>query len=81
MVTEADWSSWKPSDLAPYVATVVELFGAQRLMLGSDWPVSTLAASYSKVLGAEVQILSDLVGADLEWALWRRAAGTYGLTV
>jgi predicted TIM-barrel fold metal-dependent hydrolase len=50
-------------------------------MLGSDWPVSTLAASYSKVLGAEVQILSDLVGADLEWALWRRAAGTYGLTV
>jgi len=45
----------------------------------SRWPVSTLAASYSEVFETTVQILSELVAADLEWVLWRCAAGTYRL--
>ena len=46
MVTEADLKNWKQEDLTPYIDVVVETFGANRLMYGSDWPVCLLAASY-----------------------------------
>ncbi len=52
MITEADWQNWKPQELRPYVEHVVHLFGCDRLMFGSDWPVCTLAASYQQVVDA-----------------------------
>ena len=57
MVTEADPATWTPDDLKPYVATVVEIFGPNRLMFGSDWPVCTLAASYDQVVAAARTVL------------------------
>ncbi|HYI25827.1 MAG TPA: amidohydrolase family protein [Thermomicrobiales bacterium] len=60
MVTEADPAGWTPEDLTPYVATVVEIFGPERLMFGSDWPVCTLAASYDQVVAAARTVLTDL---------------------
>ena len=48
LVTEADWHSWTPDDLKPYLDTAFEAFGARRLMFGSDWPVCLLASSYRK---------------------------------
>jgi L-fuconolactonase len=60
MVTEADPERWTPEDLKPYVATVWEVFGPDRLMFGSDWPVCTLAASYDRVVDALRTILDDL---------------------
>lgn len=48
MVTEADWKLWKSSDLKPYLDVALEAFGPTRLMCGSDWPVLTLAATYSQ---------------------------------
>jgi L-fuconolactonase len=50
MVTEADWARWTVDDLRPYVEVVLEAFGPERLMFGSDWPVCTLAASYAEVV-------------------------------
>ncbi|OUD03051.1 amidohydrolase family protein [Streptomyces swartbergensis] len=50
MVTEADLESWSIDDLRPYADTVLEAFGPDRLMFGSDWPVCTLAATYGDVL-------------------------------
>ena len=50
LVTEADWQGWKPEDLRPYLDVAFESFGAQRLMIGSDWPVCTVAASYAQVV-------------------------------
>lgn len=52
MVTEADHQRWTPSDLKPYAAHVVGMFGWDRLMFGSDWPVCLLAGSYGQVIGA-----------------------------
>jgi L-fuconolactonase len=49
MVTEADQKGWKPDDFKPYLETVFEVFGPDRLMFGSDWPVCLLAASYEQV--------------------------------
>lgn len=48
MVTEADWKSWKKEDFIKYLDVVVEAFGTDRIMYGSDWPVCTLAASYDQ---------------------------------
>lgn len=51
MVTEADWSSWEKEDFTKYLDAVVEAFGVDRLMYGSDWPVCTLAANYEQQFG------------------------------
>lgn len=51
MVTEADWANWKPEHLKVYIDTVVEAFGADRIVYGSDWPVCLVAASYERVVG------------------------------
>ena len=46
MVTEADWEAWTPAQLTFYFDTVLEAFGPDRLMVGSDWPVLTVACPY-----------------------------------
>ena len=51
LVTEADWAHWKSEDMRPYLDIAFERFGANRLMIGSDWPVCRLAGSYSQVMG------------------------------
>lgn len=55
MVTEADWGNWRKEDFRPYLDCVVEAFGTDRLMYGSDWPVCLVAASYEEML-AIVQV-------------------------
>jgi L-fuconolactonase len=48
MVTEADHERWQPEDLAPFINVVVESFGEERIMFGSDWPVALLASPYQR---------------------------------
>ncbi|MFH9574442.1 amidohydrolase family protein [Streptomyces sp. NPDC017454] len=60
MVTEADRRSWTVDDLRPYADTVLDAFGPRRLMFGSDWPVSTLAARYGDVLAATRELTGSL---------------------
>lgn len=48
VVTEADLKNWKPEELYPYLDTVIEAFGTERVMFGSDWPVCLVATSYEK---------------------------------
>lgn len=55
MVTEADWMNWSPNDFHPYLDVVVEAFGVNRLLFGSDWPVCLIAADYAAVL----ELVSD----------------------
>ena len=57
MVTEADWNSWKPSDLKPYLDVIFENFSADKLMFGSDWPVCNVASDYTEV----VKTLEDYI--------------------
>lgn len=57
LVTEADWQHWTPADLRPFVQAALELFGPDRLMFGSDWPVCELAATYTQVKDALTEIL------------------------
>lgn len=50
MVTEADWTHWTKADIYPYLDYVLEDFGAERLLWGSDWPVCLVAGRYGQVL-------------------------------
>lgn len=59
MVTEADHEGWQSADFKPYIEHVLEVFGSKRVMFGSDWPVSLLAASYDEVVEVLEQALPD----------------------
>ena len=48
LVTEADWKTWTENDLGPFIDAVLEYFGPNRLMFGSDWPVLLVACAYEK---------------------------------
>ncbi|HZR44898.1 MAG TPA: amidohydrolase family protein [Ktedonobacteraceae bacterium] len=48
MVTEADHEGWQPADLEPFINVVLEAFGKDRVLFGSDWPVALLAAPYQR---------------------------------
>jgi len=48
LVTEAQWDTWTAGQLHPYFETVLEAFGPQRLLFGSDWPVCLVASSYER---------------------------------
>jgi len=57
VVTEADWQDWKIADFEPYFDIAFDSFGADRLMIGSDWPVCTVAASYSTTMNIVRQLM------------------------
>ena len=74
LVTEADWTSWSSEQITPYIELVIEWFGRERCMFGSDWPVCLLAASYGQV----VEVVRLVVGDD-EDVFGRTAERVYGL--
>jgi L-fuconolactonase len=79
LVTEAAWDSWKPEDFRPYLDVVLDAFGSKRLMIGSDWPVCTLAAEYLSVINLEAQYIAELSG-DEQQAIWStNALEAYGI--
>jgi L-fuconolactonase len=80
LVTEADWAHWKPADLRPYVRTALDLFGPERCMYGSDWPVCLLAGSYQAVIDALRECVSDLSPTDRDRIFGGTAARFYRLS-
>jgi L-fuconolactonase len=79
MVTEADPAAWKPSDFHPYLDTVFEAFGPDRLMFGSDWPVCLLAATYGQVCRLVEDFTRALPPAAQEGIWGKNAARFYGV--
>ena len=81
MVTEADWSSWTVDDLAPFVDRALETFGPSRLLFGSDWPVSLLAAPYQRVVDTARALLAGLSAEEQAAVMGGTAAEVYDLRV
>jgi L-fucono-1,5-lactonase len=79
LVTEADWTSWTPADLRPYVEIVLERFGAERVMFGSDWPVCLVAANYGRVLDTARHLTSELTATERARIFGLTAIETYRL--
>ena len=64
VATEADHTHWQASDLLPYIERVIEVFGPQRLMFGSDWPVMRLAIGYPRWVEIVDEALASLSEAE-----------------
>jgi L-fuconolactonase len=76
MLTSSDWLA---SDLRPAVVAAVDAFGVDRLVCGSDWPVSLLNGSYEKVWRETVRVLHDVPPGGLDRLLSGTAVRLYDL--
>jgi L-fuconolactonase len=74
LVTEADWQAWKPEDMLPYLDVAFESFGPSRLMVGSDWPVCTVAAPFSRVMDMVKDYLGKCAAEERDAVLGGNAA-------
>ncbi|TFH20915.1 MAG: amidohydrolase [Bacteroidia bacterium] len=79
MVTEADLLSWKQEDFISYMAIVWNCFGPDRVMLGSDWPVCTLAGTYHEVMEISREFVSELNKTEQERIYFQNAIDCYQL--
>jgi L-fuconolactonase len=79
LVTEADWQGWKPEQVRPYLDVAFESFGTQRLMIGSDWPVCTVAASYGRVVNLVKDYMSSYTAKEREAVFGGNAANFWRL--
>ena len=79
MVTEADWNNWSYEDLIPYLDEVVENFGLDRIVFGSDWPVCLLAAEYEEVLMVVNRYLDQFDPAERLKVMGENCMRFYGL--
>jgi L-fuconolactonase len=79
MVTEADWESWTPESLRPYLDVVTEAFGPYRLMAGSDWPVCLVASGYAQWFGVLRDYFGRLSSQEQDAVFGATAVEFYGL--
>ncbi len=79
MVTEADWHGWKAGDFTPYLDVVFEAFGANRVMIGSDWPVCTVSAPYDRVMSITMDYTGQLSDHEQKMVLGQNASAFYGI--
>lgn len=79
MVTEALWAGWKKEDFVPYMEAVFEMFGPNRVMFGSDWPVCTVAAEYEEVVTIVEDFISGLSSSEQARVMGDTAVEFYGL--
>jgi L-fuconolactonase len=78
LVTEAA-RDWQPGDLARYLDLLLEAFGPDRLMWGSDWPVVDLAGGYDRWRAAALDYLARLGEEERAAILGGTAAQFYRL--
>jgi L-fuconolactonase len=79
MVTEADWNHWKQEDFTFYLDTVLQAFGSERVMYGSDWPVCTVAGTYAEVINLLQTHVKRLPEAEQQLIFGDNCAAFYNL--
>lgn len=77
--TASDWESWTFADWQPYVDHIVSKFGADRVMMGGDWPVAILAGDYVKVWQAQCDVISKFSPEAQEWMRAKTAKKFYNI--
>lgn len=79
LITEADHDHWTVGDIEPYARAVIEDFGPDRVMFGSDWPVCRLAGGYRRALDVVDSVIAGLSGDEQQLIMGGTAAGWYRL--
>ena len=70
---------WSYSDWQPYVDHIISVYGANRTMMGGDWPVCILSGDYVKVWKAQLDVIAKFSEADQEWLCSKTAEKFYNL--
>ena len=78
LATEAS-AGWSQSDLQPYVEIVLDCFGADRVMWGSDWPVLNVAGDYVGWYKIARSLTDHLSPSDQDKIFGHTAARFYGI--
>jgi L-fuconolactonase len=81
LVTEADRSRWTRDDIRPYLDVAFDAFGWQRLMIGSDWPVCTVAAEYATTMQVVLDYVASRPACEQEAVLGGNAQRFWNLRV
>ncbi|MEU7242515.1 amidohydrolase family protein [Streptomyces sparsogenes] len=81
LVTEAAWDAWRPEQVLPYARYVLDTFGPDRVLFGSDWPVCTLAATYDQVVALAEAATLHLGEPERAAVFGGTAVRAYGLQV
>ena len=81
LTTVADPERWQADDLRPYVDHLLEQFGPERLVYGSDWPVSRRAGEYGRTLAAVLELVEELADHERRALLGGTARRAYRLDV
>lgn len=79
--TAADWNIWSAADLKPYLDFTFEVFGADRMMFGGDWPVCILAGDFNKVWVETKKAMDGRSQAEMDAVLGGTAVKFYNLAV
>jgi L-fuconolactonase len=79
VITQADWESWNSAGIFPYLDHVLEAFGPSRIMIGSDWPVSLLAADYAATMGLLENWAEKLSHSEQDAFFGGNCAAFYGI--
>lgn len=79
MVTEADYKLWTAEQLRPYIDVVVQAFGTNRIMFGSDWPVCLVAAQYKQWVDILREYFASFTQAEQEAFFGNNATAFYNL--
>ena len=79
LVTEADWTRWTRDDIRPYLDVAFDCFGAHRLLVGSDWPVCTVAADYGSTVSLIDEYMTDRPSAERDAVMGGNAARLWRL--
>lgn len=79
MTTEADYINWTPNQIHPYMNLVLEAFGTERIMFGSDWPVCLVAGNYTQVKDLVTEFISNFSKAEQDAIMGKNAIQFYNL--
>lgn len=77
MLATADW---RTDDLRPCATLLLDEFGPDRMMFGSDWPVCTLAGSYRRTVRTAEELTAALTGPERAAVFGGTATRIYGVS-
>jgi L-fuconolactonase len=80
LVTEVRDPVWTPELIRPYYETVLEAFGPDRLMFGTDWPVCLLRTTYGVWVDTVRDLIRNLSPTEQAAMMGLTACRVYGLS-
>ncbi|MDB4199074.1 amidohydrolase family protein [Polaribacter sp.] len=79
LTTEANWNSWNQKEIQPYLDVVFKAFENDRLLFGSDWPVSLLAGNYTETVGLIENYIQQFSKTEQQQIIGLNAINWYNL--